>query len=320
MWIIAANIVGFLMDCIFGDPVCLPHPVRLIGWWISTLERVCRRCFPKTPGGERMAGIAMTLGVLLLTGGAAVAVLWLSTKIHRLFGFSVACIMCWQVFAAKCLKTEAEKVQRVLETGDLPGARRQIAMLVGRDTEQLDAIQIAKAAIETVAENTSDGVVAPLFWAMIGGPAAGMLYKAVNTMDSMVGYKNDRYLHFGFISAKLDDLANYLPARLTGLFMIAAAFLLHFDGKAAWRIWRRDRRKHASPNSAQSESACAGALHIQLAGNASYFGRIHEKPYIGDPLRSVEPEDIRRSCDLMYGTSLIALAVFSLLRLIVIVL
>jgi len=320
MWIIAASIVGFLMDCIFGDPVWLPHPVRLIGWWISTLERGCRRCFPKTPGGERMAGIAMTLGVLLLTGGTAAAVLWLSTKIHRLFGFSVACIMCWQVFAAKCLKTEAEKVQRVLETGDLPGARRQIAMLVGRDTEQLDAIQIAKAAVETVAENTSDGVVAPLFWAMIGGPAAGMLYKAINTMDSMVGYKNERYLHFGFFSAKLDDVANYLPARFTALFMMVTAFLLRFDGKAAWRIWRRDRRKHASPNSAQPESACAGALQIQLAGNASYFGRIHEKPYIGDSVRPVEPEDIRRSCDLMYGTSLIALAVFSVLRLIVIVL
>lgn len=320
MWIIAASIVGFLMDCIFGDPVWLPHPVRLIGWWISTLERGCRRCFPKTPGGERLAGIAMTLGVLLVTGGTAAAVLWLSTKIHRWVGFAAACIMCWQVLAARCLKTEAEKVQRVLETGDLPGARRQIAMLVGRDTEQLDAIQIAKAAIETVAENTSDGVVAPLFWAMIGGPAAGMLYKAINTMDSMVGYKNERYLHFGFFSAKLDDVANYLPARFTALFMVVTAFLLRFDGKAAWRIWRRDRRKHASPNSAQPESACAGALQIQLAGNASYFGRIHEKLYIGDPVRPVEPEDIRRSCRLMYGSSLIALAVFSLLRLIVIAL
>lgn len=314
MWIAASCIIGFLLDCIIGDPAWMPHPVRFIGWLIASLEKDYRKLFPKTPKGERAAGIAMALSVLLLTGVISAVVLWAAGKISRWFGFALACLMCWQILAAKCLKTEAQKVQRTLEKGELSEARRQIAMLVGRDTEQLDATQVAKATVETVAENTSDGVIAPLFWMAIGGPVGGLLYKAVNTMDSMVGYKNDRYLHFGRFAAKLDDVANYLPARLSALFMIASAFLLRFDGKAAWQIWRRDRRNHASPNSAQTESVCAGALHIQLAGNASYFGKIYEKPYIGDPVRPVEAKDIQRCCALMYASSVIALLVFAGLR------
>lgn len=320
MWFAAASIIGFLLDCVLGDPVWLPHPVRFIGWWISALEKVFRQCFPNTPAGERWAGTAMTCTVLLLTGSTSAAVLWLGFRINHWLGFVISCMICWQILAAKCLKSEAMKVQRVLDRNDLSGARCQIAMLVGRDTEHLDAPQVTKATIETVAENTSDGVIAPLFWAILGGPVAGLLYKAINTMDSMVGYKNERYLHFGCFAAKLDDWVNYLPARLSALFMIAAAYLLGFDGKAAWRTWCRDRRKHASPNSAQTESVCAGALHIQLAGNASYFGKIHEKPYIGDPIRGVEPQDIKRSCTLMYGTSMIALGVFAVLRIMLIVL
>jgi len=188
-------------------------------------------------------------------------------------------------------------------------------MLVGRDTENLSEQQVIKAAVETVAENTSDGVIAPLFWMMLGGPVFGFMYKAINTMDSMVGYKNDRYLYFGRIPAKLDDIVNYIPARLSALGMIAAAAIAGFDGKNAARIWKRDRRKHASPNSAQTESVCAGALHIQLAGNAYYFGKLYEKPFIGDPDRAVEQEDIPRSCRLMYGTSVFLLVIFELIGL-----
>ena len=314
MWLVAASMIGFFVDCLAGDPAWLPHPVRFIGCLISAFEKMYRGIFKKSPIGERMAGIAMAVSVLLVTGGTSLALLWIATKIHRWLGFAVMCVICWQILAAKCLKTEAGKVQQALEMGNLPQARCQIAMLVGRDTEGLDATQVAKAAVETVAENTSDGVVAPLFWLMLAGPVGGLLYKAVNTMDSMVGYKNERYLQFGRFAAKLDDAVNYLPARLSALFMIAAAFLLHYDGKAAWRIWRRDRRKHASPNSAQTESVCAGALHIQLAGNSSYFGKVYAKPCIGDAVRAVEAKDINRSSTLMYGTSIIALAVFSALR------
>lgn len=314
MWILAASLIGFLMDCVLGDPLWLPHPVRLIGGWISAFERCFRNLFPRTPAGERCAGAAMAAVVLILTGGVSIVVLWICVKISRHLAFAAACIMCWQVLAAKCLQTEAMKVQHILEKNDLCGARRQISMLVGRDTEQLDRTQVAKAAIETVAENTSDGVIAPLFWMMLGGPVAGLLYKAVNTMDSMVGYKNDRYLNFGYLPAKIDDAANFLPARLTALAMVGAAFLLGLDGKGAWRIWKRDRRKHASPNSAQPEAACAGALGVQLAGEASYFGEMHKKPHIGDPCRPVEPGDIRKSCDLMYGASVLALAVFAFVR------
>ena len=314
MWIIAASMTGFFIDCILGDPAWLPHPVRLIGWWISALEGSLRRIFPKTPAGERRAGAVMAAAVLLLTGLTSAAVLLLCARLSHWLAFAVGCVMCWQTLAAKCLKAEALKVQHILEQDDLPAARRQISMLVGRDTERLDKTQVAKAAIETVAENTSDGVVAPLFWMLLGGPVAALLYKAVNTMDSMVGYKNERYLNFGRWPAKLDDLVNFLPARLTALAMIGAAFLLCLDGRGAWRIWKRDRRKHASPNSAQSEAACAGALGIQLAGNASYFGTVHKKPYIGDPCCPVETGHIRASCKLMYGASVLALAVFSLVR------
>lgn len=299
MQIIAVSCIGFIMDCILGDPVWLPHPVCLIGWWISRLEQYLRRLFPQTPKGERAAGAVMVVLVLLLTGGVSAAVLWGSTRISPQLCIVVASIMCWQTVAAKCLKSEAMKVQQALEKNDLPGARQRISMLVGRDTQQLEHTQVAKAAVETVAENTSDGVVAPLFWTMLCGPVGGMLYKAINTMDSMVGYKNDRYQYFGTWAARLDDLVNWLPARLTALAMIAAAFVLRLDGNGAWRIWRRDRRKHASPNSAHPESACAGALQIQLAGNASYFGKVYEKPYIGDPIRPIEPGDINRSCRLM---------------------
>ncbi|MBQ4258500.1 MAG: cobalamin biosynthesis protein CobD, partial [Clostridia bacterium] len=224
--------------------------------------------------------------------------------LHKWVYFAVASLMCWRIFAAKCLKDEAKKVVKKLKDEGLDAGRNQVAMLVGRDTDQLTEDQVLKATVETVAENTSDGVIAPLFWMMLGGAVGGFFYKAINTMDSMVGYKNEKYLYFGRFAAKLDDVVNFIPARLSAIGMIISAGILGFDLKNALRIWRRDRRKHASPNSAQTESVCAGALHIELGGNASYFGKLYEKPTIGDPDRPIEHEDVARTCRLMYGDSI----------------
>ncbi len=312
LWM-AAVLVGFLIDCLLGDPAALPHPIVLIGKGIAALEKALRARFPATPEGERAAGRVLVICMLLLSAVIPGAILWLCFRVSRWLYFAVCCVMSWQIFAAKCLKQEAEKVRKCLDAGDLPAARHQVSMLVGRDTEQLTAEQVAKAAVETVAENTSDGVIAPLFWMMLGGPTLGFVYKAINTMDSMLGYKNEKYINFGRCAAKVDDAANFIPARLSALGMIAAAPLTGFDGKNAARIWRRDRRKHASPNSAQTESVCAGALHIQLAGNACYFGKLYEKPFIGDADRAVEPADISRTCTLMYGTSILLLLVFEVI-------
>lgn len=219
-------------------------------------------------------------------------------------------LLCYQIFAARCLVGESRKVYQKLKEDDLPGARRAVSMIVGRDTENLTAEGVTKAAVETVAENTSDGVTAPLLFLLIGGAPLGFLYKAVNTMDSMLGYKNEKYLYFGRIPAKMDDVFNYIPARLTAWFMIVAAFLTGMDGENAWKIYLRDKRKHASPNSAQSEAVCAGALDVQLAGDAVYFGKVYKKDYIGDAIRKIEPEDILRAGKLMYMTTILMMVVF----------
>ena len=307
--------VGFGLDCLLGDPLSRLHPVALMGKLISLFEKKLRPRFPKTPRGERTAGTIMALTVPLISAGAGLLLLYLAWRVHPWAYFAVSAFLCWQCFAARCLMTEAKKVVTCLEKEGLAAGRRQVGMLVGRDTDSLTEPQVVKAAVETVAENTSDGVVAPLFWMALFGAAGGLFYKAVNTMDSMVGYKNDRYLHFGRCAAKFDDAVNYVPARLSALAMIGAAFLLRLDGKGAFRIWRRDRRNHASPNSAQTESACAGALGVQLGGNASYFGKLHEKPTIGDPLRPIERADVARACYLMYGTSLLLLALYGMILL-----
>ena len=306
---------GFGLDCLLGDPLSAAHPVVLMGKLISFLEKRLRARFPKTPQGERTAGRIMALCVPLISAGAGLLLLYFAWRVHPWAYFAVSAFLCWQCFAARCLMTEAKKVVTCLETQGLAAGRRQVAMLVGRDTENLTEEQVIKAAVETVAENTSDGVVAPLLWMALFGAAGGLLYKAINTMDSMVGYKNDRYLHFGRAAAKLDDGANYIPARLSALAMIGAAFLLKLDGKGAWRVWRRDRRNHASPNSAQTESACAGALGVRLGGDASYFGQLYKKPTIGDPRRPIERADVHRACNLMYGTSGLLLALYGVLLL-----
>ena len=309
---LAAMLCGFLIDCVLEDPAGIPHPVVMIGKAISRFEKLYRDEFPKDAAGERKAGICMNLSVLFLTAVISGAVILLCKAISKWLCFAVCTVLCWQIFAAKCLKDEAMKVSSCLENEGLDAGRKQVAMLVGRDTENLSEEQVIKAAVETVAENTSDGVIAPMFWMFLGGPVMGLLYKAVNTMDSMVGYKNEKYIDFGRFSAKLDDVFNFIPSRLSALAMIAAAYIGGFDGKNASRIWKRDRRNHSSPNSAQTESACAGALHVQLGGNAYYFGKLYEKPTMGDPDRKIEREDIKRACRLMYISSVIALVIFEL--------
>ena len=224
---------------------------------------------------------------------------------HPGLGVVIEAVMTYQILAARCLQVESSKVWKQLNAGSLEEARKAVSMIVGRDTEHLTEEGVAKAAIETVAENTSDGVIAPMLYTALGGPVLGFLYKAVNTMDSMVGYKNEKYLHFGRAAAKLDDVMNFLPARISALLMVGTAFISgkSYNGKQAWRIWRRDNRKHASPNSAQTESVCAGLLGLRLAGDAWYHGVLHKKKYIGDALREITPEDIPLSCKLMYGTT-----------------
>lgn len=295
---LAACTAGLLLDLLFGDPVWLYHPVRLIGNWISWAERQLR----KVCGSHLMAaGGVLWVMTALMAFLIPFALLALAGWLHPAFRFLLETFWCFQILAARSLSSESRKVYEKLKESDLPGARRAVSMIVGRDTEKLTEEGVTKAAVETVAENTSDGVTAPLIYMMIGGAPLGFLYKAVNTMDSMLGYKNDRYLYFGRIPAKMDDIFNYIPARITGLLMTAAAFLTGLDGKNAWKIYRRDRRKHASPNAAQTESVCAGALGVQLAGDAVYFGKVYKKEFIGDALRRIEPEDILRTRRLMYA-------------------
>ena len=315
MWLtLAALLTGYVLDLLFGDPRQIYHPIRIIGNLISVPEKGIRKVFPKTPGGELAGGVVLFFLTVGISTAVPAVLLAIAAWIHPAVYWALASFWSWQILATKSLKTESMKVYAPLKTGDLPAARYAVSMIVGRDTERLSEEGVAKAAVETVAENTSDGIVAPLIFLAIGGPALGFLYKSVNTRDSMVGYKNDRYLYFGRAAARLDDLLNFFPSRISAWLMIAAAAVLGMDGKNAKRIYLRDRHNHASPNSAQTEAVMAGALRVQLAGDAWYFGKRYEKPTIGDPFRSVEPEDIVRANLLMYLTSFFALAVFGILR------
>ena len=298
---------GFGLDLLLADPAWMPHPVVGMGRAIATLEKRLRRLFPATPAGERAAGRVLAAALPLGTFALAAGALALAYRLHPAAGFALETLWCWQALALRGLADESGKVYVQLAKGDLPAARRAVGRIVGRDTGSLTAAGVTKAAVETVAENFSDGVAAPLFYLLIGGAPLGLAYKAVNTMDSMVGYKNKTYLHFGRAAARLDDAANFLPSRLAALLWIGAAGLAGFDGRGAWRIWRRDRLRHASPNSAQTESACAGALGVQLAGPAWYFGEYYDKPTIGDDTRPVEPADILRADRMLYLAGFLAL-------------
>ena len=309
MMTVWAVLGGFVLDALFGDPAWLPHPVVYMGKAISKLEKFLRPRLPKTPQGELLGGaivaFCLPVGTFLLTG----LVCWGAARLHPLLGLAVQMFWCGQALAARGLVQESTNVYKELKKPDLPGARKAVSRIVGRDTAELTAEGVTKAAVETVAENASDGVIAPLLYMLVGGAPLALTYKAINTMDSMLGYKNEKYLYFGRIPAKLDDAANYLPSRLAALLWVAAAAFTHNDAKGAWKIWRRDRRRHASPNSAQTESACAGALGVQLAGPAYYFGQYYPKLTIGDALRPIEPEDILRANKMMYAESILALAI-----------
>lgn len=300
---ISAFFFGFILDMIFGDPHGFPHPVRLMGGLISALEKRLLDMGNRNPDRELKNGKFLAAAVLLSVSAVSSAVFIAAYFAHPILGACAEAFMTYQILAAKGLKSESMKVFDRLERDDLSGARKAVSMIVGRDTDNLDAEGVTKAAVETVAENTSDGVVAPMLYCAVGGPVLGLMYKAVNTMDSMIGYKNDKYLYFGRAAAKLDDAANFLPARISAVFMLFSAFIGGFDFKNALRIYKRDRLKHSSPNSAHAEAVCAGALGVRLAGDAVYFGKTVKKPFIGEALRKIEPEDIRRANRLMYFTA-----------------
>ncbi|MFT9055245.1 MAG: adenosylcobinamide-phosphate synthase CbiB [Ethanoligenens sp.] len=314
MTVLFAIIAGFLLDCIFGDPHALPHPVRLMGLLVTGGEKVLRKISCKTPQSRLVCGVLLTLVVVLLSFAVPFFILFVLARMNFYLALAVQSFMCYQIIAAKSLRVESMKVSAELERVSLVSARQKLSWIVGRDTQNLDEAHIIRAAVETVAENTSDGVTAPLLYLLIGGAPLGFLYKAVNTLDSMIGYKNEKYLHFGRFAARLDDVFNFVPARLTGILMAPAAALIGLDGRGAFRIFRRDRKKHHSPNSACTEAACAGALGIQLGGDSTYFGKLVKKPTIGDDHRPVEVEDIRRANRLMYVTTVLFLIIGGGLR------
>lgn len=320
---IFAFIAGFVLDLLIGDPHFIPHPVRLIGSLISFCDKRLN-CDAGYNISEKKLnlikykrGMLLAFTVIFATFAMSVIIIVAAYSINLYAGVIAEAVMTWQILATKCLRVESMRVYDALRTDGVDAGRRAVSMIVGRDTSVLDAAGVTRAAVETIAENTSDGVIAPMLYTAIGGPVLGFVYKAVNTMDSMLGYKNDKYMYFGRFAARLDDVVNFIPARISAYLMIAAAFIggRQFDGKNAYRIFKRDRFNHASPNSAQTESVCAGALRVQLAGDAVYFGKLVKKKYIGDGLREIEYEDIKRANRLMYITAflceLLSVAVMS---------
>lgn len=303
--------LGFLLDLLLGDPHWLYHPVRLVGHLITGLETVLRRIFPGTESGELAAGGCLLVLTAGITSASAWGLLFLAGLVHPYVRFALETVMCYQLLATKSLRDETMKVYTALRAGDVEGARRAVSMVVGRDTAVLDDIGITKAAVETVAENTSDGIIAPLLFMVIGGAPLGYFYKAVNTMDSMVGYKNDRYREFGTCAARLDDVANLLPARLGAMLMLLAGSMLGYDAAGGWRIWLRDRYAHKSPNSAQSESVLAGLLGLRLGGPAYYFGKLVVKPTIGDERRAPQLADYDKACRVLNWSVILAAVIFS---------
>lgn len=314
MYTTISLLAGVLLDFILGDPHGLLHPVVLMGRLITFLEPRLRRLCEDTPQGRRRAGTLLWILVVFVSMGIPAFLLWLSWQLHPYLYVVTASLMSYQCMATKSLKDESMKVCHALYSEDLEQARYAVSMIVGRDTKRLDEKGIIKAAVETIAENASDGCIAPLFYLALGGPVLGFFYKAVNTMDSMLGYKNEVYLDFGRTAAKMDDVCNFLPSRLSALLMTAAAFLYRLDGRGAWRIYIRDRKKSPSPNSAQTESVCAGALGVVLLGDTWYFGKLHHKEEIGEPGREIERRDIVRANQLLYLTVIIGTILFLEIR------
>lgn len=301
------------MDLILGDPYNFPHPIRLIGNLITYTEKLLRKLFKN----ELLSGILILVIVTGFSVIISMLVLKIAYKIHLIVGIIVESIMCYQMLATKCLKDESMKVYQSLKDGNLELSRKNVSMIVGRDTKNLDITGVTKATVETIAENTSDGIIAPMLYMALFGAVGGFFYKSVNTLDSMIGYKNDKYLYFGRTSAKTDDVLNYIPSRISAIIVILASAILKLDYKSAFKIWKRDCRNHPSPNSAQTESAYAGALNVQLAGDMYYFGKLYHKQTIGDNIRPIQIEDIKTSNKILYTTSFIGLILSVIVRCII---
>ena len=316
MMTLGAIVAGFILDLIFGDPHWLPHPICLIGNLIGFLEKNLRRLLAPGKTALLLGGALMVVIVLSLSFAVPYAVLMLAEQVNPWLRFALETVMFYQIFATKCLRDESMKVYTALHNNDLEDARVKLSWIVGRDTKELTAEEVTKGAVETVAENTADGIIAPMFYMFIGGAPLAFLYKGINTMDSMVGYKNDKFLYFGRCAAKLDDVANFIPARITGILMILASYFLNMNAAGAWKIFWRDRYNHLSPNSAMTESVTAGALNIQLGGDHYYFGKLVHKDTIGDNIRPVVAEDIVAVNNLLYMTAVISLLLFSLVYLV----
>lgn len=316
MMTLGAIVAGFILDLIFGDPHWLPHPICLIGNLIGFLEKNLRRLLAPGKTALLLGGALMVVIVLSLSFAVPYAVLMLAEQVSPWLRFALETVMFYQIFATKCLRDESMKVYTALHNNDIADARVKLSWIVGRDTKELTAEEVTKGAVETVAENTADGIIAPMFYMFIGGAPLAFLYKGINTMDSMVGYKNDKFLYFGRCAAKLDDVANFIPARITGILMILASYFLNMNAAGAWKIFWRDRYNHLSPNSAMTESVTAGALNIQLGGDHYYFGKLVHKDTIGDNIRPVVAEDIVAVNNLLYMTAVISLLLFSLVYLV----
>ena len=317
LYSIISLFIGYILDLIFGDPTFLYHPVMFIGSTIKILEKFYRKIFPKNHAGEFIGGLFLAITVLIFITGLSFGILFLCYKINIYLYIAVQTIMCYQILATKCLKDAANKVYKSLEKPDLKEARYNVSMIVGRDTENLSEEGVTKACIESVAESSSDGVIAPMFYMFLGGPILGFFYKAINTMDSMIAYKNEKYFYFGKTAARLDDFFNLIPARLSAILIIISSGILRYDMKNSFRIFKRDRYKHQSPNSAQTESAMAGALDIRLAGDAVYQGVLEKKDYLGDEIKPIENNDIKRSIKILYLMSFLALLIFTIVKLVV---
>jgi adenosylcobinamide-phosphate synthase len=304
-------IAALALDLLIGDPRWFPHPVKLIGRFAVLLEKPLRKFFQS----PRIAGVTAVISVLVVTGLVTFAIIMAAGLLHPLVADAVSIILLYTTFAAKDLIRHSLNVYKGLEEGKLEEARQKVALLVGRDTDSLDETGIIRATVESVAENTVDGVTAPLFFAVLAGPAGAMLYKAVNTLDSIFGYQNDRYIEFGWAAARLDDLVNFIPARLTALLIPFAAFFLRLSPLNSFKIIFRDRKKHPSPNSGLAEAAVAGALGVQLGGLNYYFGQPSFRATIGDPVRELEERDIPKANALMLITLILAAIVFLAVRL-----
>ena len=308
--------LGFILDLIFGDPHFMPHPIRLIGNMISKGEKIIRKIMPKK---EYLGGAILSIFVILSSFFLPFIILFISKKISIYLKIILESIFIYQIMATKSLKTESMRVYKYLKKNDILNSRKYLSWIVGRDTENLNEKQITKATVETIAENTSDGVIAPLFYIIIGGAPLGFLYKAVNTLDSMIGYKNNKYLYFGRFAARTDDVFNFLPAIIASYIMILGSFILGLDYKNAYKIYKRDKNKSSSPNSCKTESVAAGALDVELLGDAYYFGKLVKKETIGDNIKEIEIDDIKTMNKLMYTTSILSLIIFSSIKFLIIV-